>query len=111
MSTVDLTGQVALVTGGAGGIGTAVVRRLAKLGARVVVQDLNGAGAQRLASEVGGLAIAGDVTDPAVLPSVVEQVEKEFGRLDIVHLNAGVAVGRQVSTARSTSTGTASWWA
>lgn len=95
MSTVDLTGQVALVTGGAGGIGTAVVRRLAKLGARVVVQDLDGAGAQRLASEVGGIAIAGDVADPAVLPAVVEQVEKELGRLDVVHLNAGIGGGQK----------------
>jgi NAD(P)-dependent dehydrogenase (short-subunit alcohol dehydrogenase family) len=94
LSTVDLTGQVALVTGGAGGIGTAVVRRLAKLGARVAVQDLDGAGAQRLASEVGGIAIAGDVTDPSVLPAVVAQVEKELGRLDVVHLNAGIGGGQ-----------------
>lgn len=94
MSTVDLTGRVALVTGGAGGIGTAVVRRLAKLGAEVAVVDLNTAGAQHLASAVGGIAITGDVTDPAVMPEVVAQVEKELGRLDIVHLNAGVGGGQ-----------------
>ncbi|RAS69771.1 NADP-dependent 3-hydroxy acid dehydrogenase YdfG [Lentzea atacamensis] len=94
MSTVDLTGQVALVTGGAGGIGAAVVRRLAKLGARVAVVDLNAAGAQRLASAAGGIAIVGDVTDPSVMPEAVAQVEKEFGRLDIVHLNAGIGGGQ-----------------
>ncbi|MCP2244595.1 SDR family oxidoreductase [Lentzea aerocolonigenes] len=94
MSTVDLTGQVALVTGGAGGIGTAVVRRLAKLGAQVAVLDLNAAGAQRIASATGGIAIAGDVTDPETMPAAVEQVERELGRLDIVHLNAGIGGGQ-----------------
>lgn len=94
MSTVDLTGQVALVTGGAGGIGAAVVSRLAKLGARVAVLDLDAAGAQRIASAVGGIAVAGDVTDPSTMPAVVEQVEKEFGRLDIVLLNAGIGGGQ-----------------
>ena len=94
MSTVDLTGQVALVTGGAGGIGAAVVRRLAKLGAKVAVLDLNAAGAQRIASAVGGIAITGDVADPETMPAVVEQVEKEFGRLDIVLLNAGIGGGQ-----------------
>jgi NAD(P)-dependent dehydrogenase (short-subunit alcohol dehydrogenase family) len=91
---VDLTGRVALVTGGAGGIGAAIVRRLAKLGAQVAVLDLDAAGAQRIASSVGGIAVAGDVADPAVMPAVVEQVEKELGRLDIVHLNAGIGGGQ-----------------
>jgi NAD(P)-dependent dehydrogenase (short-subunit alcohol dehydrogenase family) len=91
---VDLSGQVALVTGGAGGIGAAVVRRLAKLGARVAVLDLDAVGAHRIASSVGGIAITGDVTDPETMPAVVEQVEKEFGRLDVVHLNAGIGGGQ-----------------
>ncbi|MGW6442360.1 SDR family NAD(P)-dependent oxidoreductase [Lentzea sp. NPDC055074] len=94
MSTVDLTGRVALVTGGAGGIGSAVVRRLAKLGARVAALDLDAAGAQRVASAVDGIALTGDVADPATMPAVVEQVEKELGRLDVVHLNAGIGGGQ-----------------
>ncbi|MFD4668440.1 SDR family oxidoreductase [Lentzea sp. NPDC058450] len=94
MSTVDLTGQVALVTGGARGIGAAVAHRLARLGARVVVLDLDGAGAQRVASAVGGVAIAGDVTDPATMPAVVAQVEQDLGRLDVVLLNAGTGGGQ-----------------
>ncbi|WP_439658180.1 SDR family oxidoreductase [Lentzea sp. HUAS TT2] len=94
MSTVDLTGRVALVTGGARGIGAAVAHRLAKLGAGVAVLDLDAAGAQRVASAVGGIAIAGDVSDPATMPAVVAQVEKELGRLDVVHLNAGIGGGQ-----------------
>jgi NAD(P)-dependent dehydrogenase (short-subunit alcohol dehydrogenase family) len=94
MSTVDLTGQVALVTGGARGIGSAVVHRLAKLGARVAVLDLDAAGAHRVASAVGGIAIAGDVADPETMPAVVAQVEKELGRLDVVLLNAGIGGGQ-----------------
>ncbi|ANZ40633.1 dehydrogenase [Lentzea guizhouensis] len=95
MSTVDLTGQVALVTGGAGGIGAAVVRRLAKLGARVVVQDVDREGAERVAAAVDGLAVAGDASDPSVLPAVVAHVESQFGRLDVVHLNAGIGGGQR----------------
>ncbi|MFD9697953.1 SDR family oxidoreductase [Lentzea sp. NPDC059081] len=94
MPTADLTGRVALVTGGAGGIGSAAARRLAKLGARVVVLDLDAAGAERVASAVGGLAVQGDVTDPATMPAVVARVEEELGRLDVVLLNAGIGGGQ-----------------
>jgi len=87
---VELTGKVALVTGGASGIGAACVRRLAELGATVAVLDLDAAGAERLAAEVGGLALSGDVSDPAVMPDAVRRVEAELGRLDVVHLNAGI---------------------
>ncbi|SER07222.1 NADP-dependent 3-hydroxy acid dehydrogenase YdfG [Lentzea xinjiangensis] len=94
MSSVDLTGRVALVTGGAGGIGAAVVHRLAKLGARVAVLDLDAAGARRVASAVDGIALGGDVADPATMPAAVERVEEELGRLDVVHLNAGIGGGQ-----------------
>ncbi|HEX7309364.1 SDR family oxidoreductase [Lentzea sp.] len=94
MSTVDLSGRVALVTGGAGGIGSAAARRLAKLGARVAVLDLDAAGARRVASAVDGIAIGADVTDPATMPAAVEQVEEELGRLDVVLLNAGIGGGQ-----------------
>jgi 2-hydroxycyclohexanecarboxyl-CoA dehydrogenase len=59
----SLEGRRALVAGGASGIGAAVVRRLAAQGASVVIADLNGDAASRLAAEIGGVALALDVTD------------------------------------------------
>lgn len=67
---VDLTGRSALVTGGASGIGLACVERLARAGARVVVLDLNGDAAARVAESVGGQSVQADLSDPAVLDSL-----------------------------------------
>ncbi len=90
----DLDDRVALVTGGASGIGAAVVRRLAGRGAATVVLDIDEAGASAVADEVGGHAMRVDVTDPEALTAVVAEVERLYGRLDIVHLNAGVVGGQ-----------------
>ena len=83
-----LDGAVALVTGGGSGIGLALVRRLAAGGARVVVADL---APEQAAQEVGGLAVACDVRDPAASEAAVAQAESAYGGLDVVFLNAGVA--------------------
>lgn len=91
----DLAGRVALVTGGASGIGAAVVRRLAGRGAMVSVVDVDGSAARRLAGEVGGRAAAVDVTDLDALASVIRDTAAQAGRLDIVHLNAGVDGGQR----------------
>ena len=58
-------GQSAIVTGGGSGLGEAVARELARQGAKVTVLDVNGAGAQCVAAEVGGLALKCDITDSA----------------------------------------------
>ncbi|HEY6377915.1 MAG TPA: SDR family NAD(P)-dependent oxidoreductase [Candidatus Dormibacteraeota bacterium] len=81
-------GRVALVTGGASGIGLATVRRLRAAGARVAVADLDPA-------PVGeaDLALVTDVADGGAWPGLVERVERELGGLDVVHLNAGVVGG------------------
>lgn len=80
---VDLTGRSALVTGAASGIGKACAERLARAGATVTVLDLNGDGAEKVASEIGGVALQADLSDYDVLDSLEISA-------DIVVNNAGV---------------------
>jgi 3-oxoacyl-[acyl-carrier protein] reductase len=95
MEQETLTGKVALVTGGSRGIGAAISRKLATLGARVAINFRSGAGAaQEVAEQIrrgGGVAeiFAGDVADPIAVKSMVAAVAKTFGRIDIVVNNAG----------------------
>jgi NAD(P)-dependent dehydrogenase (short-subunit alcohol dehydrogenase family) len=86
-------GKVAVVTGGASGIGAAVVRRLHGEGASVVVVDLDAAHGEPLAAEVGGRFVAADVGDPAAWDGIVAAAVDGFGGLDLAHLNAGIAMG------------------
>ena len=88
-----LDGRIALVTGGADGIGAATVRRLAAEGATVVVTDINGEGAAQLATEVGGIGLHHDAGSEADWQRVMEQVRERFGRLDVLVNNAGVGGG------------------
>jgi NAD(P)-dependent dehydrogenase (short-subunit alcohol dehydrogenase family) len=92
-----LDGKIALVTGGAGGIGRATVLAFVREGAKVAVVDVNAAAAQAVADEVvaaGGeaIAIATDVTREAQVASMVEQVVARFGSLDIAFNNAGIEI-------------------
>jgi NAD(P)-dependent dehydrogenase (short-subunit alcohol dehydrogenase family) len=82
--------EVVLVTGGASGIGAAVARRFAAGGARVVIADVDEDGGEALAKEIGARFVRTDVTTEADNDAVVRTAVSEFGRLDIVHLNAGV---------------------
>lgn len=86
-----LKGKTALVTGGASGFGAGIVQAYAREGARVVVLDLNGEGAARVAAEAGNgaLAVAGDVTRQADIETAVGKAVAAGGRLDIVVNNAG----------------------
>ena len=87
----SLDGKVALVTGGARGIGAAVSRELAGAGARVAINYRSGAdAATAVAAEVGGIAVQADVADAAQVATLVEQVEAGLGPLDILVANAGV---------------------
>jgi 2-hydroxycyclohexanecarboxyl-CoA dehydrogenase len=84
-----LEGRIALVTGGAGGIGAATARRLAAEGARVAVGDLDLGGARDVAGEVDGLAAELDVTDTASVGRAVTAVTDALGPVDVLVNNAG----------------------
>ncbi len=86
-----LSGRVAVVTGGASGIGLASVRRLASEGARVVVADLNADAGKRTADEVSGLFVATDVTDPRAVDRLFAAAHDTYGSVDIAFNNAGIS--------------------
>jgi 3-oxoacyl-[acyl-carrier protein] reductase len=92
---MELEGQVAIVTGGGRGIGRATALELARMGADIVVAELEHAGADRTAAEVKGLgrraaAVPTDVTSRADLAKMVECAKSELGRIDILINNAGI---------------------
>jgi 2-dehydro-3-deoxy-L-rhamnonate dehydrogenase (NAD+) len=89
---LDLTGQTAVVTGAATGIGEAIARRLAEAGAFVVIGDIDEAAARATAASLpSGEAAKLDVTSAASIASVVEAVLTKTGRIDIWVNNAGIA--------------------
>jgi NAD(P)-dependent dehydrogenase (short-subunit alcohol dehydrogenase family) len=90
---VELAGKVAVVTGGAAGIGRALCRRFAREGAQVVVSDVDAPGAARVALEVEGLAVAADVSVEADVVGLVETVLTAHGRVDLFCSNAGILWG------------------
>ena len=88
---IDLSGKVAIVTGGAGGLGSATVRALGAAGAQVLVSDINDIAGKALADEVGGSYHHTDVASYEENVDLVETAIARYGRLDFIHLNAGVA--------------------
>ena len=86
----DLEGTVALVTGASSGIGEATARALAAQGARVVVTARRRERLERLATELGGVAVEADVTDREQAFAAIRQTMKEARRLDILVNAAGV---------------------
>jgi len=88
----ELSGKVAIVTGGASGLGRAIVEVFAEEGARVVIADVDTVGGETLATELGGAAAfkATDVAEADEVQEVVDFAVNEFGGLDIMVNNAGV---------------------
>lgn len=85
---MEIRGAVALVTGGAQGLGLAIAGHLADMGATVVVADMNGEALERLPESLEGVRV--DVTSPEQVKAVMAAILERHGRLDILVNNAGV---------------------
>jgi NAD(P)-dependent dehydrogenase (short-subunit alcohol dehydrogenase family) len=96
----DLNGKVALITGGARGIGYETARQLHMRGASVAVVDLVAEDAREAAERIGerAIGIATDVTDHAAMMQTVAETVERFGGLDVVVANAGIAQGTVATT-------------
>ena len=91
MNSYDFDDQVAVITGGARGIGYAVAKRMIENGAKVVIWDFDTDLAQASACELGATALHCDVSDWDSVQAAAQQAESEFGRIDVLVNSAGVA--------------------
>src|SRR5215831_10004544 len=90
---MQIQGKVVVVTGGANGIGRALCRRFAAEKPKaVIVSDIDMPGAERVAGEIGGTAIAANVADEAQVQKLVDTATAKFGQVDVLCSNAGVGV-------------------
>ena len=96
LAWINLSGKVAHVTGGAKGIGKGIATALAMAGARVMISDVNLEGAKAVAAEIGGAAMALDVTDRAAVDEAMSRTAQELGSLDILVNNAGIAIRKSI---------------
>ena len=86
-----LEGKVAVITGGASGIGRETARRFAEEGARVCVADLADGPGKDAAAEIGGLYVHADVTSPEDVERMYREAAGEFGGIDVLFNNAGIS--------------------
>ena len=95
MKAFDLSGRVAVVTGGNGGIGLGMARGLASAGAKVVVAGRNAQKSAAAAMEIGGIAIEADMLQEADCRALARKTVAQLGRLDILVNNAGINIRKQ----------------
>ena len=86
----NLDNQVAIVTGGANGIGQGIVKSLAKAGAKVIIADIDEENGQKVADEIDGDFMKLDVTDKKNAQFLVEDVVDKYGKIDILAANTGI---------------------
>jgi len=98
-----------VVTGGGGGIGRALARRLAAGGARVVVNDIDAAAAEAVAAEIGGRAVPADVATRDGVTSLVAAARDHLGEIDLYCSNAGVAAAGDEDGAAAEADWQRSW--
>ena len=104
MSLFDLSGRVALVTGGNGGIGLGMARGMAEAGAAIAIAGRNAAKSEAAAAELAKLGVktavvSGDVADEAQCRKLVEETVARLGRLDILVNNAGINIRKPAARA------------
>jgi NAD(P)-dependent dehydrogenase (short-subunit alcohol dehydrogenase family) len=92
MAQGRIEGRVAVVTGGASGIGKATAELFAQEGAKVVIGDLQASAGEEIAKSIGGTFIATDVGDPKAVERLVRAACDKFGGLDIMFNNAGIGI-------------------
>ena len=95
---MELDGARVLVTGGSGGIGSALARAYAAAGAKVVVSARTAGKLADLADEIGGAFHVADLADPAVVEYIIEDVEAAHGPVDVLASNAGIETVDPVAT-------------
>ena len=108
MSDPELAGQVALVTGGGRGIGAGIARELAQAGMRVAVAARSREQIDKVASEIGGIAVEADVSDRDAVSRMVSDVERELGPVDVLVNDAGIAGGSDAKPMWEEDP--AAWW-
>jgi 3-oxoacyl-[acyl-carrier protein] reductase len=101
-----LDGQVALVTGGGRGIGAGIARELADAGMSVAVAARSGDEVERVAAEIGGLAVVADVSRAEDVERMVAEVEQRLGPIDLLVNNAGIVVWEE----RAWEVRVEDWW-